>query len=281
MQRRSWKGAALWALLAGCSSTVGGTVADAGDAGDAPVDTGAIHDARIDAGDGPMDAGTPPPRECGSNRDCAANEVCEYEAGCGATRGRCHSDACQSLPVAPQYCGCDGMTLQQGSACLPDRPWRSMGACPGTPDAGVDVPADRSTMPRDVPPGGCLRAADCTLSPLFPDTFGRGWSCIAGQCTWELRAGRVCELGADGCFTCDDDTPRSCPGLACGADLRREHMELERLYCARDFIASLESCSGGFVRLDDGTVCTVTEAPTGAIRHVLACGPCEVVFTPR
>jgi len=126
LQRRSWTGAALWALLAGCSSTVGGTVADAGDAS---VDTGAIHDARIDAGDGPMDAGTPPPGECASNRDCAANEVCEYEVGCGTTRGRCHSDACQSLPVAPQYCGCEDATLQQTSACLPDRPWRSMGPC--------------------------------------------------------------------------------------------------------------------------------------------------------
>lgn len=258
-------------------------MADAGDAGnasdlyDAPIDAGDVHDARIDAGDGPLDTGPPPPRECGSNRDCAANEVCEYEEGCATTRGRCHSDGCHSLPVAPQYCGCDGMTLQQASACLPDQPWRSMGRCPSPPDAGADVPM----VGRDVPPGGCLRAADCTLSPLFPDTFGRGWSCIAGQCTWELRAGRACQLGADGCFTCDDDTPRTCPGLACRADLRREHIELERLYCARDFLASLASCSGEFVQLSDGTFCTVTEAPTGAIRHVLACGPCEVVFTPR
>lgn len=86
-----------------------------------------------DAGPPPVDA-PPTVRLCGSNAECAANEVCEFEQGCAVTRGRCASDACHSLPVAPQYCGCNGMTLQQTSACLPDRPWRSMGPCP---DAGL------------------------------------------------------------------------------------------------------------------------------------------------
>ncbi len=105
----------MFALLAGCSSTVVG--------GDAAI-VDAPGDARTDA---PVDAGAPP--GCGSNRDCAADEVCEYAQGCDTTRGRCVSNACQSLPVAPQYCGCEGATLQQTSACLPDRPWRSMGPC--------------------------------------------------------------------------------------------------------------------------------------------------------
>ncbi len=92
----------MFALLAGCSSTVVG--------GDAAI-VDAPGDARTDA---PVDAGAPP--GCGSNRDCAADEVCEYAQGCDTTRGRCVSNACQSLPVAPQYCGCEGATLQQTSA---------------------------------------------------------------------------------------------------------------------------------------------------------------------
>jgi len=154
----------VFALLAGCSSTVVGgdaAIVDApGDARtDAPVDAGAPPGCdcptgrcavgeRWTAPDGcntcvcsaegmgactqlgcvPPDAG-PVQRECGSNRDCAADEVCEYAQGCDTTRGRCVSNACQSLPVAPQYCGCEDATLQQTSACLPDRPWRSMGPC--------------------------------------------------------------------------------------------------------------------------------------------------------
>lgn len=84
----------------------------------------------------PPDAG-PTVRSCGRNADCGPSEVCEYERGCATTRGRCVSNGCLSLPVAPQYCGCDGATLQEGSACLPDRPWRAMGPCPTEGDAGV------------------------------------------------------------------------------------------------------------------------------------------------
>ncbi len=82
-----------------------------------------------DAGPPPVDV-APTVRLCGSNAECGAGQVCEFEQGCDVTRGRCASDDCHSLPVAPQYCGCNGLTLQQVSACLPDRPWRSMGACP-------------------------------------------------------------------------------------------------------------------------------------------------------
>lgn len=89
-----------------------------------------------DAGPPPVDV-APTERVCASNADCGPGQVCEFEPGCAVTRGRCHSDDCHSLPVAPQYCGCDGMTLQQVSACLPDRPWRSMGGCTNaSSDAG-------------------------------------------------------------------------------------------------------------------------------------------------
>jgi len=78
------------------------------------------------------DAG-PVARQCGSNADSSANEVREYAMGCATARGRCVSNGCLSLPVASQYGGCDRATIQRGSACLPDRPWRAMGAYP---DAG-------------------------------------------------------------------------------------------------------------------------------------------------
>jgi hypothetical protein len=157
----SWYGAVWLALLAGCSSTVIGTGADGG--AEAAVDGAAATTCACPAGrcavgqrwtaadgcntcvcgsDGqgactllgcvPPDAG-PVERTCDANNDCAANEVCEFAQGCATMHGRCVSDGCRSLPVAPQYCGCEGATLQQSSACLPDQPWRSMGACP---DAG-------------------------------------------------------------------------------------------------------------------------------------------------
>jgi hypothetical protein len=78
----------------------------------------------------PVDA---PPDGCAANRDCPMGFVCEFALGCDQTPGRCRDNGCQSLPVAPQYCGCDGRTLQQTSACLPDRPYRANGPCP---DAG-------------------------------------------------------------------------------------------------------------------------------------------------
>lgn len=69
-------------------------------------------------------------RRCTSQGDCPAGTLCQFAMGCDQTEGTCRDNGCQSLPMAPQYCGCDGRTIQQGSACLPARAWRSMGACP-------------------------------------------------------------------------------------------------------------------------------------------------------
>ena len=151
------------ALVAGCAATVVGGDAAVGDAGDARADVPGSDcprgrcavGERWTASDGcntcvcgaagvgactllgcvPPDAG-PVERTCGANGDCAAAEVCSYAQGCTTTRGRCVSNGCLSLPVAPQYCGCDGATIQEGSACLPDRAWRSYGPCPNAPDGG-------------------------------------------------------------------------------------------------------------------------------------------------
>lgn len=158
-RRRAARGlACLLALTAACSSTTGGTLTpDAAPDAVAPdtaldaVAPDVAPDIALDAvapdtardavtpdavaPDAPRDVG---PLRCASNRDCPAGTVCEYAMGCDQTAGTCRSDLCRSLPVAPQYCGCGGRTLQEGSACLPDQPWRAMGACPdaGAPDAG-------------------------------------------------------------------------------------------------------------------------------------------------
>lgn len=110
----------------------------------------------------PVDGGGPDAGgSCASNADCARGQVCEFSLGCAQTRGVCHDAGCQALPVAPQYCGCDGRTIQQTSACLPDRPYRAMGACPdagpvdaGSADASADVTASDG--------GGLPLGAECT-----------------------------------------------------------------------------------------------------------------------
>jgi len=121
------------------------------------------------------------PLRCASNRDCPAGAVCEFAMGCDQGAGTCRDDGCTSLPVAPQYCGCDGRTIQGTSACLPDRAWRAMGACPdaGAPDAGDDA-------------GG--RFADAVMVWQSPGGFA-GWGpavMVSGDGTvrfWRMRTG--------------------------------------------------------------------------------------------
>lgn len=73
-------------------------------------------------------------RSCQRTADCAAGERCVYVAtgACGESdEGTCQTvTGCDSLPVAPSYCGCDGRTFQIPNACPPDRPFVSMGPCP-------------------------------------------------------------------------------------------------------------------------------------------------------
>ncbi len=101
---------------------------------DAPAPDASVAD--VPAADRPpVDGGA---GSCMRNDDCPRGQVCEFTLGCDQTVGECHNDGCHSLPVAPQYCGCDGRTIQQVSACLPDRPYRTRAPCPdagATPDA--------------------------------------------------------------------------------------------------------------------------------------------------
>ena len=146
-----------------------------------------------------------------------------------------------------------------------------------------DVPQREDvSQPTDAPVsiGQCETARDCS-GPSFGARFGQGWSCIQHRCTYEIHRGQTCWLDAAGCFSCDAGMAPTCPPAPCVAPLAPEAIRMEFAMCARDFFRSVQSCVGRYVTLDDGTVCTVSDAGTGAIRWVLACGPCEVVFTPR
>ncbi len=142
--------------------------------------------------DPPTDAGS----GCASNADCPSGQVCEFALGCDQTRGVCHGNGCQSLPVAPQYCGCDGRTIQQTSACLPDRAYRSTGACPdagpvdaGRADVSVDVSADVSADGGGLPLGAeCGSGATCATGLLccypcgIPGCVNRCSTPMGGRC---------------------------------------------------------------------------------------------------
>jgi hypothetical protein len=103
-----------------------------------------------DAVTAPDADGTP----CAPGGQCPTGYVCEFAQGCGETTGTCRNAGCQFLPVAPQYCGCDGVTVQRADACLPNRPWRARGACL---DAG---------SPRDVPPPTDVGAPADAATPI-------------------------------------------------------------------------------------------------------------------
>lgn len=164
------------ATIAGCSSTVEGGAADS--AVDSAVDV--TPDVTPDAPP-PLDVVTPDagPVRCASNAECPVGTLCQYAPGCDQTRGTCLSDLCRSLPVAPQYCGCDGRTLQETSACPPGRPYASNGACV---DAGA--PADAATG----------RYADAAMLWQSPGGFA-GWGpavMVTGDGVvrfWRMRTG--------------------------------------------------------------------------------------------
>jgi hypothetical protein len=85
----------------------------------------------------PVDAMIPT-QECRTPNECPTEQFCAFEPGCGpATIGHCQDlRSCSSLPVAPQYCDCNGMTFTLPSACPPDHPYALRGACPSV-DAGT------------------------------------------------------------------------------------------------------------------------------------------------
>lgn len=151
--------------------------------------------------------------------------------------------------------------------------------------ADVPSPEDRTVSidavaPIDVTPGAeCRAAVDCADRPLFQALpfcgGGAGWSCIAGRCTLECAPfARTCALDARGCLACDDGT-RACSTDACLAAPAGWTPMMEQSYCQRAYVRDLSSCFGEFAALRDGTICSLRDAGTGALRSILACGPCQ------
>ncbi len=117
---------------------------------DAAVNDGAVNDG--------ADATTSDAAQgCASNAECGAGRVCQFSAGCSNTRGVCTDNGCLSLPVALQYCGCDGRTIT-GGACRPDRSYRADGPCPdaGASDAGASDASDAGASESTRFPGAVM-----------------------------------------------------------------------------------------------------------------------------
>lgn len=147
---------ALCLALTGCGATVALTDAGRADAdADAgrptqdvprpPADSGA--DATVTDVQDAADAS----RVCERTADCPAGLRCVFSptSACGESDfGVCRETAgCESLPVAPQYCGCDGRTFTVPNACPPDRPFTAVGPCAARDGGAADVPTDAGPRP--------------------------------------------------------------------------------------------------------------------------------------
>lgn len=145
-------------------------------------------------------------------------------------------------------------------------PTDAAGADAAAPDGAADLGGGDA----------CQNVRECAFLPL--PTAVRGcqrpaWSCIAGRCTVECGASRTCYADAQGCLNCDGK-PGGCPGAQCvGPPLATAR--IEDATCQRGFLGEVQSCFGAFARLKDGTICSVLDLPTGLIREILACGPCQ------
>ncbi len=120
------------------------------------------------------DAATVP---CWPGSTCPTGTRCVWIAGlCGSeARGTCqNTSGCESLPVAPQYCGCDGVTFTVPSACPPSAPYRSDGVCPAVDGGSPDVPHVDAGAPDVAVDAGASRYAGARMSWESPGGFA-GW----------------------------------------------------------------------------------------------------------
>ncbi|MEZ4405100.1 MAG: hypothetical protein R3A52_01230 [Polyangiales bacterium] len=152
-------------------------------------------------------------------------------------------------------------------------------------DAGRDAATVTDAPAADAPDARpqCVNVRECAFYEAPAGTrFGQGWACVNNGCTYIPRTGMTCYLQDNGCTVCDSAGPTACRGAACMVDLSPARVAVESQSCGAGFaLSDVVACFGPFATLANGTPCLLTEAPTGAIRYVLSCGPCEVVFTPR
>lgn len=154
------------------------------------------------------------------------------------------------------------------------------GASGGLVDGpAVAPPADAAA---DVVPGmACRAAADCVGSVGGSSRWCSrgGWSCIEGRCAWECRAGRTCTRDGSGCIVCSDEPMPACPEQPCRLIMNRPRREtIESMTCAALPDRTGAKCFGDWLRLADGTLCSIELLATGAYRYVLTCGACQATI---
>lgn len=211
----------------------------------------------------------------------------------------------------PSSCGCGTF-----KSCLAGLCQAFSIDCP--PDAGVVSDAGGSADGGATPDAGraCQSAQDCAAPSL--EMVGvcpaSSHSCIDGVCLWECTPrSRTCERSANDCQLCEGQAV--CPETRCrvpGGSLVNQ-VEEATSGCAQfpgtdhafagspiSMFATARPCSFG-LELDNrfigfmlrfeggeafatiqelGGTCTVTEAPTGAIRFIFSCPACQFVLGP-
>lgn len=155
---------------------------------------------------------------------------------------------------------------------------------PADVGAAVDVGVAVDVPIRDVPvtSGECARPSDCA-GPVAPPSSSwcsgmSSWSCIDRQCVWECRGGRTCERAPDGCVQCDDAMRDYCPGRDRCPPGWPDAVQVEEAFCARAWTREPSQCFGPWVRMNDGTLCSLQSLFTGAPRSVLACRRCQTTI---
>ncbi len=243
---------------------------------------------------GRADAGT---LGCGRAADCPGLfPPCDDPAGCGCgTFKTCRAGLCQAF--SNECPGDDAGLVIDGGALFDAGSALDAGA---TPDATI----------------ACRSAQDCAgpSLPMVGVCSGSSHSCIDGFCVWECTPiARTCERSVNDCQVCEGT--QLCPGFNCevpsGSLVNR--VEEATPGCALipgtsqpfagspiSMFATARPCSfglqldnrfigfmlrfeggGAFASLPDfGGSCTVTEAPTGALRFIFSCPACQFVLGP-
>lgn len=158
---------------------------------------------------------------------------------------------------------------------------RDLDASTDAADTSTDA-ADRVAPAPDtpIPTGECARPADCgPPSASVRACDGRSsWSCIDRQCVWECRGGRRCDRATDGCVRCDGEPRAYCPGTDACPSGWPDAAVVEDESCARLWTRERSQCFGPWMRLEDGTLCSLQSLFTGAPRSVIACRNCQAAI---
>jgi hypothetical protein len=175
--------------------------------------------------------------------------------------------AWRSLAIGVVLSGCVGVTT------------------PASADGGgSEVDSDggpHDSMSDDVAATECVTVDDCEGSvPLGGGCGSVAWTCLLGRCTAQCMGGRVCRQESDRCVVCSRPgapDERSCTSDACvPASLPPRTISAS---CRRPIHSEIVACFGAFVRLADGTLCTVETSSNGST-WMLGCGRCQFVLGP-